>query len=268
MPQKLELLSRDVARQVVELAERAGEAIMEIYETADFETQYKEDESPLTAADLAAHRVLVEGLQKLTPDVPVLSEESKGISYEERRDWGDFWLVDPLDGTKEFIKRNGEFTVNVALIRRDEPVMGVVHAPALETSYYAVKELGAFKRTADGEESIETSREVQPPLTVVVSRSHLRERDEQFIEQLRARYDEVELSPTGSALKLCLVAEGTADVYPRFGPTMEWDIGAAQCVVEQAGGVVLTEEGEPLRYNKKQLVNPFFIARTPAVELP
>lgn len=268
MPQKLELLNRRTAEKVAELAERAGEAIMEIYGRDDFETEYKDDESPLTAADKAAHRILVDGLEQLTPDVSVLSEESKDISYEDRRDWSDFWLVDPLDGTKEFIKRNDEFTVNVALIRRDEPVMGVVHAPALGTTYYGVKELGAFKSTGEGFDPIEVASKQQLPITVVVSRSHLRERDEQFIDQLRGRYDDVELSPTGSALKLCLVAEGKADVYPRFGPTMEWDIGAAQCVVEQAGGIVRTEAGEALRYNKKDLVNPFFIAHTPAVELP
>lgn len=268
MSRKLELLNRRTAEKVAELAELAGEAIMQIYGRDDFETEYKEDESPLTAADKAAHRILVEGLEQLTPDVPVLSEESKDISYDDRRDWNNFWLVDPLDGTKEFIKRNDEFTVNVALIRRDEPVMGVVHAPALGTTYYAVEKLGAFKRSGEGFEPIEVAQQAHQPITVVVSRSHLRERDELFIDSLRGRYGEVELSPTGSALKLCLVAEGVADVYPRFGPTMEWDIGAAQCVVEQAGGIVRTEDGEPLRYNKKSLVNPFFIARTPAVELP
>jgi 3'(2'), 5'-bisphosphate nucleotidase len=277
MSDSIEWLNADTARKVADLAERAGQAIMAIYETADFETQYKEDESPLTAADLAAHQVLVDGLAELTPNIPVLSEESSSISYEDRRQWGTFWLVDPLDGTKEFIKRNGEFTVNVALITGNQAGMGVVHAPALDTTYWAVEGLGAFKRSLQGQTPIHVAETLSLPVTVVVSRSHLRERDEQFIAELRERYEQVDLQPTGSALKLCLVAEGTADIYPRFGPTMEWDIAAAQCVVEQAGGVVETvgsaedgseEMGGPLLFNKESLVNPLFIARTPAVELP
>lgn len=261
------LLDRSTADQIVALADRAGEAIMEIYESADFETQYKEDESPLTAADLASQGIIVEGLRELTPDVPVLAEESSEIAAEERRNWEFFWLVDPLDGTKEFIKRNDEFTVNIALVRDGRPVMGVVHAPALETTYWAIEGQGAFKRTEQGDESIRVPDEVELPVRVVVSRSHLRERDEQFIAELRERFDEVDLAPTGSALKLCLVAEGAADIYPRFGPTMEWDIAAAHCVVEQAGGIIETVDGDELRYNKEELVNPFFIARTPALPL-
>ncbi len=268
MPLATELLNLQTAEDVAELAEEAGAAIMEIYRKADFETQYKDDQSPLTEADLEAHRLLVDGLAELTPGVPVLSEESRGISYAERRQWEAFWLVDPLDGTKEFIKRNGEFTVNVALISGHRPVMGVVHAPARETTYWALDSEGAFKRTVEGVERIRVAHQAGLPITVVVSRSHLRERDEEFIAKLRKTYGEVTLSPTGSALKLCLVAEGTADVYPRFGPTMEWDIGAAHCVVEQAGGVVETTDGDELSYNKEDLVNPFFIARTPAVKLP
>jgi 3'(2'), 5'-bisphosphate nucleotidase len=279
MPESTELLDAAMANKVADLAERAGEAIMEIYQQADFETRLKEDESPLTAADLAAHNVLVDGLAELTPDIPVLSEESSAITYEERRQWQTFWLVDPLDGTKEFIKRNGEFTVNVALISGDQisgdqtggyrAVMGVVHAPALETTYWAVDGQGAFKRSPQGEAPIRVAQDDSLPITVVVSRSHLRERDEQFIAELRERYEDVHLQPTGSALKLCLVAEGSADVYPRFGPTMEWDIAAAQCVVEQAGGVVeVVGDGGSLRFNKESLVNPLFIAYTPAVDLP
>jgi 3'(2'), 5'-bisphosphate nucleotidase len=262
------LLTDERAEQIAELAETAGAAIMEIYEGADFDTRYKEDESPLTAADLAAHRILVDGLERLTPQIPVLSEESSAAAGAERRSWETFWLVDPLDGTKEFIKRNGEFTVNVALIHNQRPVLGVVHAPALEATYWAVEGLGAFKRTSAGTGPIAVRGELSEPITVVVSRSHLRDRDEAFIAALRERFDEVELSPTGSALKLCLVAEGRADVYPRFGPTMEWDIAAAHCVVDQAGGVLQTEAGGPLVYNKEELVNPFFVARTPALSLP
>lgn len=262
------LLNRQSAEQIVAIAERAGEAILEVYRRADFGTRYKEDESPLTEADLAAHRVIIEGLAEVTPELPVLSEESSDISQARRANWEAFWMVDPLDGTKEFIKRNGEFTVNIALIQDGRPTLGVVHAPDLASTYWAVEGQGAFKKSQQGVEPISIGGELHMPVTVVVSRSHLRERDEAFIEALRERYDEVTLSPTGSALKLCLVAEGVADVYPRFGPTMEWDIAAAHCVVEQAGAIIETVDGEPLRYNKEELVNPLFIARHPGLALP
>ncbi|MFW5966016.1 MAG: 3'(2'),5'-bisphosphate nucleotidase CysQ [Persicimonas sp.] len=262
------LLNRRVADEVIELAEEAGEAIMEIYRSADFETTYKEDDSPLTRADLASHRILVEGLEAIEPGLPVLSEESSEISRARRQQWKTFWMIDPLDGTKEFIKQNGEFTVNVALIDDGRPVLGVVHAPDLAATYFAVEDIGAFKRTEEASQPLAVAKQVELPVAVVVSRSHLRERDEAFIEALRTEYGEATLTPKGSSLKLCLVAEGLADVYPRFGPTMEWDTAAAQCVVEQAGGLVHTENGDVLAYNKDDLLNPVFIARHPALTLP
>lgn len=251
-----------------DLAESAGDAIMAIYDGGDFETRRKDDDSPLTAADLASNRVIAAGLAKMKPGLPVLSEESGHASFDQRRGWEAFWLVDPLDGTKEFIKRNGEFTVNIALVAEGRPVLGVVHAPALGRTYWGAEGLGAFLRREGADEAISVVERVEEPVTVVVSRSHLRERDEAFIAAMSERYGTVKKAPTGSSLKLCRVAEGEADVYPRFGPTMEWDIAAAEAVLEQAGGVIETPEGEKLGYNKESLVNPHFVARTPALELP
>ncbi|MGM0558828.1 MAG: 3'(2'),5'-bisphosphate nucleotidase CysQ [Myxococcota bacterium] len=262
------LLTQQTANELCELAELAGKAILEIYESDDFETRQKEDDSPLTAADLAANKILVDGLEALTPRLPVLSEESKQIAFEERSQWTTFWMVDPLDGTKEFIKRNGEFTVNIALIHEGKPVLGVVHAPELYSTYWGFEGGGAFKKTRMESRPIFVGDSLRDPVTVVVSRSHLRDSDKEFIARLEEAHGEVDTAPTGSSLKLCLVAEGGADVYPRFGPTMEWDIAAAQAVLEQAGGVIATIDGEPMRYNKEELVNPLFIARTPALELP
>jgi 3'(2'), 5'-bisphosphate nucleotidase len=262
------LLTQQIATELCNLSELAGDAIMAVYESDDFETRQKEDDSPLTAADLASNKVLVEGLEVLTPGVPVLSEESKEIAFDERSTWKTFWMVDPLDGTKEFIKRNGEFTVNVALIHEGKPVMGIVHAPDLHATYWGFEGGGAFKKTRLESRPIFVGDSLRDPVTVVVSRSHLRDRDKAFIARLEQAHGEVDTAPTGSSLKLCLVAEGGADVYPRFGPTMEWDIAAAQAVLEQAGGVIATVDGQPMRYNKEELVNPLFIARTPALDLP
>jgi 3'(2'), 5'-bisphosphate nucleotidase len=260
-------LNAESAAELCELAELAGDAIMEIYESDDFETRTKDDDSPLTAADLASNEVLVDGLAALEPRLPILSEESRQIAYEERSDWSSFWMVDPLDGTKEFIKRNGEFTVNIALIEDGRPVLGVVHAPALNSTYWGIDGQGAFKKTQMGEHPIAVGESLRDPVTVVVSRSHLRDRDKAFIERLEGRHGDVDTAPTGSSLKLCLVAEGGADVYPRFGPTMEWDIAAAHAVLVGAGGIIATVDGDEMTYNKRDLVNPLFIARTPALEL-
>ncbi len=233
----------------------AGKAINEIYEKADLGVSYKDDKSPLTAADLASHEVLKAGLTELAPEIPTLSEEGKKMGYEERRDWHRFWLVDPLDGTKEFIKRNGEFTVNVALVEDGVPVLGVVHASTLGRTYGATRD-GAWRRDGDGERSpIRASGTDSDDLVVVASRSHAGPELTAFLEAM----PEHSLSSMGSSLKLCLVAEGAADVYPRIGPTMEWDTGAAHAVVLGAGGQVLDLQGEPLAYNKENLLNPYFI---------
>jgi 3'(2'), 5'-bisphosphate nucleotidase len=261
------LLDEATASRLCTLARQAGEAILEVYQRDDFEVRNKEDDSPLTEADLASNGVLLAGLRDLEPELPILSEESREIPYEERKDWDAFWMVDPLDGTKEFIKRNGEFTVNIALIVEGEPALGIVHAPDLDTTYWGVRGVGAFRRENGEDTPIHVAEDIEAPLTVVVSRSHLRDADKEFIASMEERYGSVETAPKGSSLKLCLVAEGEADIYPRFGPTMEWDIAAAQAVLVEAGGVIETSDGTPLEYNKQDLVNPFFIARSPAVDL-
>jgi len=234
----------------------AGDHIMAVYRSADFDVSRKDDDSPLTQADLAAHRHIAAELQALTPDIPVLSEEAADIPYATRRNWTRYWLVDPLDGTKEFIKRNGEFTVNIALIENGVATLGVVHAPALEQTYAAAAGLGAFRWQAGLREIIRT-REVPAQPAFVVSKSH---RDA-ALEALLANAPSHDAVSRGSSLKFCQVACGEADLYPRTGPTSEWDTAAGQCVVEQAGGQVLrTPELVPLRYNQKEsLLNPTFL---------
>ncbi|MGQ9836445.1 MAG: 3'(2'),5'-bisphosphate nucleotidase CysQ [Cyanobacteriota bacterium] len=257
---------------VARLSEAAGQAILEIYQQEQVQVSTKADQSPLTEADLASHHLILQGLQDLTPGIPVLSEESGGIPYSERQHWRRFWLVDPLDGTQEFIQRNGQFTVNIALVEQEIPILGVVHAPALNLTYTAARKLGAYK----GKTRIRTrpySSRVgdagpQESLKVVASRSHTNLETQQFLNRLQTQYGPLEVSPLGSSLKFCLVAEGAAHLYPRFGPTMEWDTAAAQCVVEQSGGKVTTLGGEPLRYNKPTLDNPpFIVAAQDAAQL-
>lgn len=241
--------------EVCRLAEAAGRAILPFYRQESLQVELKADASPLTEADLAAHRLLLEGLQELTPTIPVLSEEAGGIPYWERQQWQQFWLVDPLDGTREFLEGNGQFTVNIALVEAGIPILGVVHAPALGLTYRAAQKLGAYR----GDEPIWSRPPAQPPLQVVASRSHKDTETERFLERLQRRYGLLEVKSVGSALKFCLVAEGSAHLYPRFGPTLEWDTAAAQCLVEQAGGSVTDLQGDPLRYNKPDLRNPPFI---------
>jgi 3'(2'), 5'-bisphosphate nucleotidase len=242
---------------VVQLAKRAGTAILEIYDSEEYAVEEKADSSPLTAADLASHHVIVEGLAELTPGIPVLSEESANLPYTRRSRWKQYWLVDPLDGTREFIKRNGEFTVNIALIEEGVPVLGVVYVPVRDITYSAARGVGAFRQVAAGEpQPIRVRTLGAGPVRVVGSRSHRGSSLDGFV----ARLGEHELVSMGSSLKLCLVAEGAADIYPRLGPTSEWDTAAAQCVVEQAGGFVTTTDRQPLRYNTKDsLLNPFFL---------
>jgi 3'(2'), 5'-bisphosphate nucleotidase len=237
------------------IAAAAGEKILEIYGDA-FTVDVKLDNSPLTAADLAAHHCIVEGLNRLAT-CPILSEESAAIPYAERQGWTTYWLVDPLDGTKEFIKRNGEFTVNIALIHRNAPVLGVVYVPVNKTCYYAAEGTGAFKQLAGEKPQAIAVRTSLPDILVVAgSRSHGTPELENYLNNLPAH----ELISIGSSLKFCLVAEGSADVYPRLGPTSEWDTAAAQCVVEQAGGKVVDLEGNDLQYNRKEsLLNPYFL---------
>ena len=241
---------------VTEIAISAGNRILEIYET-DFEIETKADESPLTAADKAAHNEIVAALAELTPDIPVLSEESDEITWEERSQWKEYWLIDPLDGTKEFIKKNGEFTVNIALIQGHQAVLGVVHVPVKNRSFFGCKDGGAFECTPDGAtKAISVTTPVQKPVRVVGSRSHRGE----LVDAYLAKLGEHVMVSMGSSLKLCLIATGEADVYPRLGLTSEWDTAAAQAVVESAGGKVIQTNGEPLMYNAKEdILNPFFL---------
>ena len=242
---------------VAELALKAGSEILAVYNSEEFSIQEKDDKSPLTAADLASHHAIVDGLTALTADIPVLSEESASLPFSERSSWQRYWLVDPLDGTREFIKRNGEFTVNIALIDAGVPVLSVVHVPVSGVSYLACKGQGAFKQEPGGERRAITVRKLgDGPVMVVGSRSHRGDSLISFLDKL----GEHEMVGMGSSLKLCLVAEGAADIYPRLGPTSEWDTAAAQCVVEQAGGLVTDTDMKPLRYNTKDsLLNPFFL---------
>lgn len=245
---------------VVAIATEAGKAILEVY-ASDFDVQAKDDESPLTQADMASHHIILAGLRELTPDVPILSEESGLPDFEERSRWNPYWLVDPLDGTKEFVNRNGEFTVNIALIEDHAPVLGVVHVPVRDTTYTGCRGVGADKRADGGQPTpIGVARESGSPIRVVGSRSHRGASLDDFLKKL----GDFEMHPTGSSLKFCLVAEGEADVYPRLGPTSEWDTAAAQAVVEQAGGMVLELDGSSLSYNNKpDILNPHFLVAGP-----
>ncbi len=242
---------------------------MEVYESADFDISYKEGNSPLTRADTDANDIIINGLKRLTPQVPVLSEECKEAPFDERKDWNIFWLVDPLDGTKEFIKKSGEFTVNIALIKDSSPVMGVVHMPTTGTTYTGLVGVGAFKQGSRGAQpkKITTLGYDKGRLKVVASLSHRNKELEDFlgsIEKAQEGNGGVEALSMGSSLKLCLVAEGAAHLYPRIGPTMEWDTGAAHCIVNAAGGRVTDLDGKDLTYNKEDLLNPYFIvAGTP-----
>ena len=242
--------------EVLTIAEQAGEKILEIYDT-DFNVEKKDDNSPLTAADMAAHQHICKCLNELTPDIPIPSEESSHIPYQERKQWQQYWLVDPLDGTREFIKRNGEFSVNIALIDNERSVLGVIYIPVTHEAYTAAIGLGAMKHNKNDETvSIQVKKTIPSKITLAGSRSHGNETLRAFISRL----DDPEVLSIGSSLKFCLVAEGKADIYPRFGPTSEWDTGAAQCIVEEAGGIVVDTDFNRLRYNAKEsILNPSFI---------
>lgn len=242
---------------VLAIARGAGREILRIYESA-FAVETKDDRSPLTAADRAAHEHIARELARLTPGLPLWSEESARSELAGRAGWPTFWLVDPLDGTREFIRRNGEFTVNIALIDGHEPVLGIVHVPVLARDYAGCRGAGAFRRDGSGERHpISASARAHDPVRVVGSRSHPSEAVTAFL----ARVGPHELVSMGSSLKFCLVAEGEADVYPRLGPTSEWDTAAAQAVVEAAGGRVTDVAGRPLRYNRGEgVLNPWFLA--------
>ena len=240
---------------VIKVADEASERVLHIYQS-DFKVSYKADDSPITAADTAAHDIISHGLRAISRDIPILSEEGKDIPWEERKHWRRFWLVDPIDGTKDFTQRTGEFTVNIAMIEDGEPVMGVVIAPAIKEAYWGVVGEGAHRRGRNGK--VQRIRVAEPKAVkrVVASKNHLNDETRAFIDKL----GEHELVQAGSSLKFCRIAEGHADIYPRLGPTCEWDTGAAQAVLMAAGGKVQTLDGKPLIYGKEDVLNPHFVA--------
>jgi 3'(2'), 5'-bisphosphate nucleotidase len=253
--------------QAIVIAKVAGNAIMQVYST-DFNVVKKVDNSPLTQADLFAHQVIVKALSKLTPDIPVLTEESDSISFETRCQWQRYWLIDPLDGTREFVKRNGEFTVNIALIDNHLPVLGVVYAPVTGLLYYASHEQGAYKQLgASQPQKIHTRALNLKQPTIAGSRSHSNEKMQKFMLNFQGITGVApELISMGSSLKICLVAEGLADVYPRLGLTSEWDTAAAHCVLLEAGGDIVNMSNQSLLYNTKEsLLNPNFFAKSDRV---
>ncbi len=246
----------------------AGNEILTIYNSGNFEVELKQDDSPLTKADLASHQVIMKHLEKT--DIPVLSEEGKDLSYQERKHWNQLWIVDPLDGTKEFINRNGEFTVNIALIEEQKPILGIIYIPVLKELYFAAGGIGSFKvRKIDNNSDLEKiwSRAIKLPhgplpenFTVVASKSHFSKETGDYIEQLKKDKGEIKVISKGSSLKLCLVAEGEAHCYPRFGPTMEWDTAAGQAICSYAGMTVIDwETKRELIYNKESLLNNWFV---------
>jgi 3'(2'), 5'-bisphosphate nucleotidase len=253
-----------LAEALQPIVESAGEAIMKVYDGA-FAVQRKNDNSPLTLADLESQRVIIEGLKAITPEIPILSEESAAAPWSERQRWSELWIVDPLDGTREFVKRNGEFTINIALIAEHEPLLGIVSAPAQKLTFWGMAGGGAFTRARG-----ETARRIhtvapQRPLRVVGSRSHLSPQTAEYLARLPPHV----MTGVGSSLKFCLLAEGKAELYPRFGPTSEWDTAAGQAVLEAAGGHVARMGGHRLRYNcRESLINGDFVAFSDASVLP
>ena len=265
---------QDMLDNLTEIARQAGEAILEVYQKEDFGVEQKSDDSPLTQADLAAHKIISESLAKIYPGIPCFSEESEVLPFEQRRTWQRYFLVDPLDGTKEFINRNGEFTVNIALIENGRSLLGIVYVPVIDRMYAGyspaelseriawVEEKGERRkiatRTMDRFGGPNTGVSIEP-VTVVASRRHGSDEMEVCMGNLNKAYPDLETRNMGSSLKLCLVAEGQADLYPRLAPTCEWDTAAAHAVVEAAGGLVVDADFEPLRYNQKdELLNPYF----------
>jgi len=253
--------THELLARVADIARQAGREILEVYAAGQVAATVKADASPLTAADLRAHRLIVQRLSELAPALPVLSEEAADAPFSERARWQRYWLVDPLDGTKEFLSRNGQFTVNIALIEGHAPALGVVHVPVTDTNYLGWPGAGAWRQRAGAAAgAIRVASRAAVPLRVVGSRSHRGDSLDAFLARAGAH----ELVAVGSSLKFCLIAEGAADVYPRLGPTSEWDTAAAHAVVSGAGGTVSCLDGSPLRYNtREQLVNPYFVAYGP-----
>ena len=268
--EKIELNNGTVIKpeDIMNIARSAGKKILKIYEGEievedKISPEYEEGVSPLTKADLESNEEICSNLNKIFPNIPLLSEENKEVSFQERASWEYFWLVDPLDGTKEFIKKNGEFTVNIALIKNNKPILGVVYAPVKDTFYYGDFHNGSFKKIRDEEpHKLENMHEAKKRVRVVASKSHFNQETKGFIDSLKEEFSEVELINAGSSLKLCFVAEGKADIYPRLGPTMEWDTAAAHAVVKFSGKNVYNYgDKKELEYNKENLLNPYFIVK-------
>jgi 3'(2'), 5'-bisphosphate nucleotidase len=255
------MLNKIDIQKINSIAKKAGDEIMKIYQQG-FDVDYKKDNSPLTEADIHSNEVIIKNLENLYPDIPILSEENKEIPYKTRKNWEYFWLIDPLDGTKEFVKKNGEFTVNIALIYKNMPVLGVIYAPVLDLLYYAQKDRGAFKQEKNKKPQRlpiynHTNNDT---LKVIVSKSHYNQETKEFVDNLKNQYEKIEFINIGSSLKFCLIAEGRADIYPRLAPTMEWDIAAGQSIVEESKGrITKYKTEESIKYNKQNLLNPYFI---------
>jgi 3'(2'), 5'-bisphosphate nucleotidase len=254
---------------IFEIIVRAGNEIIKVYQSNDFQVEMKSDKTPLTIADKNSNHVIVDGLKKIFPKIPILSEESKKTPFQTRKEWEYLWIIDPLDGTKEFIKKNGEFSINLALVKDGTPIFGILYLPVKDILYYAVKGYGAykkensgiFKRLFNSDEDKEYEKIADSPKRIIISRSHYTEETQQFVKEIEKQFSKVQLISVGSAMKIAYLAEGKADIYPRLAPTMEWDIAAGQIVLEESGGEILDfYEKTPLIYNKENLRNPWFVA--------
>ena len=250
-------ITEDLIQEIIRISKHAGNTIMEVYKT-DFDVQLKDDLSPVTKADKKANAIIEKGLKGLDHTIPILSEEGRHVPFEERREWETFWIVDPLDGTKDFIKKNDEFTVNIALVEAEVPVFGVVYAPATDLLFWGCSENGAWKKEAHNTaQPMTVATKIGETVLIAASRSHPSDKMNAFL----AQFTKFKLLPIGSSLKICLVSDGSVHLYPRLGPTMEWDTAAGHAVLKSAGGEILElGTSSPLRYNKKELFNPKFIA--------
>jgi 3'(2'), 5'-bisphosphate nucleotidase len=264
----LEVVNRK-KEDIFSIIREAGDEILKVYQGNDFQVEIKSDETPLTLADKRSNKVIVNGLKELFPGVPFLSEESKKTPYQERKGWEYFWLIDPLDGTKEFIKRNGEFSINLALINNGCPIFGILYLPVLGLFYFANKGQGAYKIEMDGriiklplkKRDKHVEGETSKTIRVILSKSHFTWETNDYVEKIKKHYHQIEMISVGSAMKLAYLAEGQADIYPRLAPTMEWDIAAGQIIVEETGSKVVDfYKKKPLFYNKEDLRNPWFVA--------
>jgi len=257
----MNVVTPELLSAIIHISELAADEILKFY-NVDYNIDMKDDLTPVTSADFAAHSVILNALTELTPNIPVLSEEAANIPFHERKTWDTYWLVDPLDGTREFIKRNGEFSVNIALISGNESVLGVIYIPVTQTCYYATKGNGAYKKE-NGEiaKPISAKKTCQESIIIAGSRSYRDTSLDNFLKNIELHSGQYEIICMGSSIKSCLVAEGKVDIYPRLGPTSEWDTAAAQCIVEESGGLITDTSLQPLKYNTKDtLLNPHFLA--------